>query len=53
MNKITNLSDYKIKKILGNMSDIVINDRKRERLLSDIKEADHDTRQHRGHTRER
>jgi hypothetical protein len=35
MSNIISLTDHKIKKILGNMSDIVINDRKRERLLSD------------------
>jgi hypothetical protein len=36
MVKVIHMSDYIIKKILGNMSDIVINDRKRERLLGDI-----------------
>ena len=53
MNKITHLSDHKIKKMLGDMSDIVINDRKRERLLNNIKGASHDTRQHSGHIRKR
>jgi len=39
MENVINLTDYKVKKILGSMSDIVLDDKKRDRLLNDIKKC--------------
>jgi len=39
MENVINLTDYKVKKILGSMSDIVLDDKKRNRILNDIKKC--------------